>query len=164
MVMTSLETARILAIAVPSALLAGAYGFEFIGGLHPCEMCYWQRWAHMAALAFGLGSFALRGLADKGRSFVWLAALFVFVSGAIGTWHAGVEAGIFAGVTQCAAIGASGSTQDVLTHIMSAPLVRCDEVPWSLFAVSMAGWNAIISIGLSMVIAWLSLRRPRIRT
>jgi disulfide bond formation protein DsbB len=162
---TPLQQARILAVAVPAAMLAGAYAFQYVGGLFPCEMCYWQRWAHMAGLAFGIAAFAFRGLPDGGRAFVWLAALGIFASGAIGAWHAGVEAGIFEGATQCAAIaGGGGTAEEALAGILSAPLIRCDQVPWSFLAISMAGWNAILSIGLSLVILWLSLRRPRIRT
>lgn len=159
--MTSLQRARLLSLLVPAAMLAAAYAFQYLGGLYPCEMCWWQRWAHMAALAFAAASFALRGMPDKGRAMVWLAALAIFVSGAIGGYHAGVEAGIFEGLTQCATTVSSGSAADLLRDIMAAPIVRCDQVPWSLFGISMAGWNAILSIAASLVIAWLSLRRPR---
>ena len=76
--------ARLLSLLVPGALLAGAFAFEYIGGLPPCEMCWWQRWAHMVAVLFALGAFAGRGLPDRGRSFVWLAALSILVSGIIG--------------------------------------------------------------------------------
>lgn len=148
-----------LALLVPAALLAGAYGSQHWGGLHPCEMCYWQRWSHFAALAFALLSFA--PMADKGRSFVWLAAIAIFVSGGIGAYHAGVEAGIFEGFTQCTARAAGGSTEDMLANILDTPLIRCDEVQWSFLGISMAGWNAIVSILSATVIAWLSLRRPR---
>ena len=156
--MTSLQQARALALLVPAALLAGAYGSQYWGGLHPCEMCYWQRWPHFAAIAFALISLAMRGAADKGRSFVWLAALAIFISGAIGVYHAGVEAGVFEGMTQCSATGGSG---DILADIMATPLIRCDEVQYSFLGISMAGWNAIISIGFASLIAWLSLRKPR---
>ncbi|HEV2078491.1 MAG TPA: disulfide bond formation protein B [Allosphingosinicella sp.] len=159
--MTSLQQARALALLVPSALLAGAYGSQYLGGLHPCEMCYWQRWPHFAAIAFALVSFAVAGAADKGRSFVWLAALAMLVSGGIGAYHAGVEAKIFEGVTQCANL--SGGSGDILADIMARPLVRCDEVQFSFLGVSMAGWNAIISIGFGLLILWLSLRRPKAR-
>lgn len=147
---------------VPAALLAGAYGSQYLGGLHPCEMCYWQRWPHFAAIAFALVSFAMRGTADKGRSFVWLAALSILTSGAIGVFHAGVEAGIFEGVTQCSSM--SSGSGDILADIMATPLIRCDQVQFSFLGISMAGWNAIISIGFALVIAWLSLRRPAART
>ena len=161
--MTSLGLAKALALLVPAALLAGAFGSEYIGGLFPCEMCWWPRYAHMAALAFALVAVAggVR-LPDRGRSFVWLAALAILVSGAIGAYHAGVEAGIFEGFTQCTA-GVSGATAgDLLKEIMNRPLVRCDDVQWALFGISMAGWNAILSIAAALVILWLSLKRsPR---
>lgn len=160
--MTSLEKARWLALLVPAALLAGAYGSQYLGGLHPCDMCYWQRWPHMAAIALALGSFALRGQADQGRSLVWLAALAILASGAIGFYHAGVELGVFEGLTQCSSSSVGGSNADILADIMATPVIRCDQVQWSLFGISMAGWNAIVSIGFGLVITWLSIRRPRL--
>jgi disulfide bond formation protein DsbB len=158
---TSLQQARGLAVLVPAALLAAAFGSEYWGGLWPCEMCWWQRWAHMAGLALALLSLLLSSTADFGRSFVWLAALAIFASGAIGAYHAGVEADVFEGFTQCVAQAGGGSSDDLLKAIMDAPLVRCDEVQWSFLGISMAGWNAIVSIGFALVILWLSLRRPR---
>ena len=161
--MTGLDKARLLAVLVPAGLLAGAHGSQYLGGLVPCEMCYWQRWPHFAALALGLASFALMNrMPDRGRSLVWLAALAILTSGAIGIYHAGVELGIFEGVTQCSTFSSSGG--DTLASIMSAPLVRCDQVQWELLGISMAGWNAILSTGFALVILWLSLRRPRTRT
>jgi disulfide bond formation protein DsbB len=83
----------------------------------------------------------------------------MLASGAIGVYHAGVELGIFEGLTQC-----STSSGGTLADIMSTPLVRCDEVQWSLLGISMAGWNALLSIGFGALILWLSLKRPPIRT
>ena len=154
-----LGLAKALALLVPAALLAGAYGSQYLGGLAPCEMCYWQRYAHMAGLAFAIAALAAGRLPDRGRSFVWLAALGILASGAIGAYHAGVEAGIFEGFTQCTATVGGGSVEDRLTQIMRAPLIRCDQVQWSLLGISMAGWNAILSAGSALLILWLSLKR-----
>lgn len=159
--MTGLDKARLLSLAVPAALLAGALGSQHIGGLFPCEMCYWQRWPHYAAIALALLSYALRRQPDRGRSLVWLAALAILTSGAIGVYHAGVEAGIFEGLTQCAAGGSGGSAEDIFADIMATPIVRCDQVQFSFLGISMAGWNALLSISSALVILWLSLRRPR---
>jgi disulfide bond formation protein DsbB len=157
--MRDIDRARLLAALVPAGLLAGAHGSQYLGGLVPCEMCYWQRWPHFAALAFALLSYALiNRLPDRGRSLVWLAALAMLVSGGIGAYHAGVELGIFEGVTQCTSTSAV-----TVSDILSAPLIRCDQVQWELLGISMAGWNAIVSIGFGLGILWLSLRRPRIR-
>ena len=159
-----LGLARLLSLVVPAGLLAGAYGFQHVGGLAPCEMCYWQRYPHWAALAFALLSYATRArLPDRGRSFVWLAALAIFASGAIGAYHAGVEAGIFEGFTQCTAT-LGGSGEDALARILSAPLVRCDQVQWELLGISMAGWNAILSVAAALMILWLSLKPSPIQS
>jgi disulfide bond formation protein DsbB len=157
----ALELAKALALLIPAALLAGAYGSQYLGGLAPCEMCYWQRWPHMAALVLALGAFLLSGLPDRGRSFVWLAAFAILVSGGIGIYHAGVEAGIFAGVTECTATGVGGSADEMLKSIMAKPMIRCDEIQFAFLGISMAGWNAIISIAGALLILWLSLKRPR---
>jgi disulfide bond formation protein DsbB len=158
--MTSLDKARALALGVPAALLAGALGSQYLGGLHPCEMCHWQRWPHYAAVALALIAYLMRGSADRGRSFVWLAALAILTSGLIGAYHAGVELGIFEGFTQCTS-SAGGSTQDILKDIMATPFIRCDQVQFEFLGISMAGWNAILSTAAALTILWLSLRRPR---
>ena len=156
--MTRLQLAKLLAALAPAALLAGAYGSQSIGGLAPCEMCYWQRYAHMAGLFFALVAMAMSRMPDRGRALVWLAAASIFISGAIGVYHAGVELGIFEGFTQCTAVAAAGSAQDMLNQILSAPVIRCDQVQWEFLSVSMAGWNAIISISCAIAITWLTLK------
>jgi disulfide bond formation protein DsbB len=159
---TALDKAKALALIVPAALLAGAWGSELIGGLYPCEMCWWQRYAHLVALGFAVLALLLgRRMPDRGRSLVWLAALGIMASGLIGAYHAGVEAKIFEGFTQCTSTGSAGSTEDLLKQIMNAPLIRCDQIQFEFLGISMAGWNAILSLGFALVILWLSLRRPR---
>ena len=96
----SLRLAQWLAVLVPAGLLGGALGSQYLGGLHPCEMCFWQRWPHWAALPLAGLSFFLPRVS---RPLVLLAALAIAVSGAIGVFHAGVEAGWWEGLTACTA-------------------------------------------------------------
>jgi disulfide bond formation protein DsbB len=152
--------AKAVALLVPAALLAGAYGSQYLGGLAPCEMCYWQRYAHMVGLAFALAAVIGGGMPDRGRSFVWLAALGILASGAIGFYHAGVELAYFEGFTQCTATVGGGSSEDIFKQIMAAPITRCDQVQWAFLGISMAGWNAILSFAGALTVLWLSLKRP----
>lgn len=143
--------ARALALILPSALMIGALGSQYIGGLYPCEMCHWQRWPHDVAIVAALFAFGTRvdGLA---RLFVSVAALGIFTSGAIGVFHAGVEYGWWQGLTTCSTT-ASAVT---LEAIMNAPVIRCDAPQWTLFGISLAGFNALFSISGALVIAsWL---------
>jgi len=155
----ALTAAKALALLIPAALLAGAYGSQYLGGLAPCQMCYWQRWPHMVALAFALAAFLLARLPDRGRSFVWLAALAILTSGAIGIWHVGVEAGFIP--STC--VSACEGTGDELMKCLMQPRIPCDAIQFQFLGISMAGWNAIISIAGALLILWLSLKRPRDR-
>lgn len=150
--------ARLVALLLPLALLGGALGSQYVGGLVPCEMCYWQRWPHGAAIL--LAGLAFAGPAESARSrlFTLAAAAAIAVSGAIGVYHAGVELGIFEGLTACSSIAAGGSTDQLLRDIMATPLVRCDQVQFAFLGISMAGWNAILSLGGAGLIALLALR------
>ena len=152
-----LALAKAVALLVAGGLLAAAFAFQYWGGLYPCDMCWWQRYAHLAALAL----VAVALLTGGGRPLIVLAALAIAASGAIGFYHAGVELGWFEGFTQCTSTAAGGSAEEVLKEIMAAPMVRCDDVQWSLLGLSMAGWNAILSLGAALVILWLSLKKPR---
>ncbi|HEY0114304.1 MAG TPA: disulfide bond formation protein B [Allosphingosinicella sp.] len=156
---SSLTLAKALALLIPAALLAGAYGSQYLGGLYPCPMCHWQRWPHWVAVALAIGALLLTRMPDRGRSFVWLAALAILVSGGIGVWHAGVEAGVFP--STC--VSACSGTGEELMRCLMQPRIACDAIQWKdpVVGISMAGWNAIISILGALMILWLSLKRPR---
>lgn len=149
-----LKTARLLALAVPVALLGGALLSEYVGKLYPCEMCWWQRYPHGVAILSAAAALASPLNAPRTRMLTWLAALAIAVSGAIGAFHAGVEYGWWEGLTTCTTSGATS-----LEDIMAVPLIRCDQVQWSLLGISLAGFNAILSLGGALVIALLARQR-----
>lgn len=153
--------ARLVALLLPLGLLGGALGSQYLGGLHPCEMCYWQRWPHEAAIVLALLSFTAPAGSPRSRTLVLLAALAIAISGGIGVYHAGVEAKIFEGFTQCTALPRTTSAAELLKEITHAPLVRCDEVQFRFLGISMAGWNAILSLTGATLILLLSLKGKR---
>ena len=149
---------RLIALLLPIALLGGALGSQYLGGLHPCEMCYWQRWPHGAAIALAALAFTAPAESSRSRMLALLAASAIAISGAIGVYHAGVELGIFEGITTCTAMAAGGSTEVLLKQITQAPLVRCDQVQFQFLGISMAGWNAVLSLGGAAAVAFLTLK------
>jgi disulfide bond formation protein DsbB len=153
--------ARLIALLLPVALLGGALGSQYFGGLHPCEMCYWQRYPHGVAIVLALLSFTAPAASPRSRALTLLAALAIAVSGAIGVYHAGVEAKIFEGFTQCTALPRASSTAELLKEITHAPLIRCDEVQFRFLGISMAGWNAILSLTGAAAILLLTLKGKR---
>jgi disulfide bond formation protein DsbB len=131
-----------IAIAVGSGgalLVLGALGIQYIAGIAPCEMCHWQRWAHIAAAIVGI----LGGLSVKrestARNLAWAAIAFVLLSGLIGAYQTGTEYHILPGPAACT------GHRYVLGSNMPPPEVQCDVVTWSLFGLSMASYNALWS-------------------
>ena len=148
------RTARALALAAPAALLGGAYLGQYAFHLIPCEMCWWQRYAHFAALALAL----LALLRPSSQILTWLAALAILIGGLLGLYHSGVEYGWWQGVTACTSEVKLGD--DPLSAILNAPMIRCDQVQWSLAGISLAGFNFLISVPAALLIFAL-LRRGR---
>ena len=144
----NLKLAQRAAVALPTLLLVGAYVSQYGFGLYPCEMCWWQRWPHFAAVALALVSF----FAPPRRLWVALAAGGILTSGLIGLFHAGVEYGWWEGITSCASIPLTSEGESALDAIMNAPVVRCDEPAWTLLGISLAGFNFLISAAGSLFV------------
>lgn len=136
-----------------AALLLGAFAFQHLGGMAPCKLCLWQRWPHGAAVAIGLVALLL-----PGRVLPILGALAALATAGIGAWHTGVERGWWEGPSTCSSAAPGNlSADELFDRIMTAPLVRCDEVPWEMLGLSMASWNAVVSLGLAAL--WLMAAR-----
>ncbi len=137
-----------------AALLLGALVFQHWGGLAPCVLCLWQRWPHVVAIAAGLvGMFLIRqGRRGEAGWATLVAAAALAVTAGIGAYHAGVEWRWWEGTAACGATGPVASTAAALRdQLLAAPVVRCDEIAWSMFGISMAGWNFLISGALALV-------------
>jgi disulfide bond formation protein DsbB len=151
--MTSNRIAQILG-AIALAMIVGALGFQYIAHFPPCEMCHWQRWPLIAAAIIGIigGSFVQSG----SRALALLVILLVATSGVIGFYQAGVEWHFFPGPEACT------GTRFVfhgLDNLNEPGAVRCDVAAWRLFGISLAGYNAIISLGSALTGLALLLRK-----
>ena len=145
--------------AASAAMLLGAFYFQEIEGLQPCPLCIAQRWAHAVSLAIGL----LLALGIGGRGFArpWLAALtLAFLAGAgIAAYHVGVEQQLFDSAF-CGVSAGADSIEALKAELLATEVARCDEIPWSLAGISMAGYNLLISLALAAMALWALVRPP----
>lgn len=151
-----------LAGAGSASVLASALVFQSLG-FQPCELCILQRWPHLAAAVLAALVWALWQKAPALRPPLSLAgaALMVLSSG-LGLYHSGVERHIFAGPDSCTS-GPVGtlSASDLLAQINAAPLVRCDEIVWDIFGITMPNLNAAASLGFAALWLWAALKARR---
>lgn len=160
--MLDTRTTALLILAASAGLLGGALAFQYLGGYAPCVLCHWQRYAHAATMALVVLALAV----PRAASWLTAAAGLALLTGAgIAFFHIGVEQQWWAGTAECgSAVGGAASIEELRARLMGQPIVRCDEVAWSLFGVSMAGYNFILSLALAALAlysAGTSLRSTR---
>ncbi|MBV9076719.1 MAG: disulfide bond formation protein B [Methylobacteriaceae bacterium] len=150
--------AATLVLAVAAATILGALASQHLFGLIPCKLCLEQRQPYYLGLPLALatllappGSWRRLGLALLALLFVWSAALAIN--------HAGVEWGFWLGPADCAGGGANpASVGDLMAAIQRSRVVSCTEAAWRFLGLSLAGWNALISLGLALFAAQAAWR------
>jgi len=142
-------------------VLGAALLSQYWGGLAPCELCLLQRWPWAAAIAIALVAL----VAGSRGALPWVALVLAAVfalSMAFAFYHVGVEQHWFAGPSACTA-GATGAMtlEEMKRQILGTAPVLCDRVQWSLFGVSLAGWNLLASLGMAAICAGVFTRTRR---
>jgi len=137
---------------VAGLILGTAFASQIFGGLAPCELCWWQRYPYMAIIGVSLVGTFVKAIPQK-LLLLLLAALFLTDAG-LALFHVGVEQHWWEGLPTCSStIDFTDNIKDALDAIMNTAVVRCDEVAWSLFGVSMAGYNMLAALVMSSFLA-----------
>ncbi len=147
--MPTARAAALIVVIASLTLLGGALAFQYLGGYAPCVLCHWQRYAHAAAIVLAGTALAVPGA----RPLLLVAAALAELAGAgIAFFHIGVEQHWWQGTAECgSAVGGAGSIEELRARLLAQPVVRCDEVAWSLFGLSMAGYNFLASLALGLL-------------
>lgn len=146
-----------LATLGSAVLLVAAFGFQYLGGLAPCEMCLWQRWPHAAAVVIGAV-----GIAQPRSVIAWAGALSMLTGAGIALLHTGVERGWWVLNLTCTGGGEDLGSMDItalLDPTQGGEIVLCTDVAWSMLGLSMASWNGIASLVLMGL--WIAAARAR---
>jgi disulfide bond formation protein DsbB len=148
-----------LAVLVLALLaIGGAWFSQLVLGLMPCELCLLQRWPYyvgvpLAALAWLLAR-AISAPRSVLSALLFVLALVFLVSAGLGVYHAGVEWGFWAGPSACTGqYAAPGSTDDFLKSLDAGPSIRCDQAAIRILGLSLAGWNALVSLLIAAIAA-----------
>jgi len=159
----ALENPRLapaLIVAVSLAALGIVLVAQYVGGLEPCALCVYQRYAYLGALAAGLAGLAFGRNPAACRLTVALAALAFLAGAGLAFFHVGVEQLWWQGTAECqgSALDPSASIADLRKQLLQTRPVACDQIPWSLFGLSIAGYNVLASLAFAAAAAWAALR------
>lgn len=152
----------LLLFAASAGALATAYISEYFFGLKPCILCWYQRYAFMASGALALLALVFQSSSTFCRLLLWAAGLGYLINAATALFQVGVEELWWRGTDACHApeLDLEGSVDALRESLLAEPVVPCDVVQWSLFGISMAGYNIPYSLGLAALAALVLLRKP----
>ena len=149
--------AAIVVAVVGAAALLGAWFFQYVIGLSPCPLCMEQRVAYYfviplaAMVALGVSV----GASPKVIQLAMVAmAIGMLWNSGLGVYHSGVEWKWWPGPQECTGNPSFGNVNDLQEQLKHMVLVRCDVAQWRFLGLSLAGYNALISLGMAVVALW----------
>ena len=149
----------------PALLAAGgiaavnaALFMQFVVGVQPCVLCLYQRIPYVLVGLLGLTALVFGRRRRLRVALLVLIGLAMLVDCGTAVFHVGVENHWWEGTPSCGAPAPAASEEDLRRQLLEGPVVRCDEVSWSLFGISLAGYNIPLALGLAMF-AFVAARR-----
>jgi disulfide bond formation protein DsbB len=154
------RTAAVLILLAAGATIGGALVMQHGFGYQPCQLCLLQRDPYYLALPVALATALSPPRSVWSRIGLGLLALVFLVSAGLGAYHAGVEWGLWPGPSDCGGAGATqpSGVNDFLRSLERTRVVSCTEAAWRFLGLSLAGWNALISLGLAALASWAAAR------
>lgn len=168
-ILHSILSRPLYAIWFFGGLSAAALGLAFMAqygyGLAPCILCLYQRWPFAVIIAMSVLSSLLIKKCPKAATWVLgFISLTFFTNTVFAFYHTGVERKWWPSFLEaCTIPKMEGNIADVLAKIQTAPIVRCDEIPWTdpVLGLSMANYNVVFCLILGILALYAAIKAPR---
>ena len=141
----------IIVFATSFFSLAAALYVEYVLGFKPCILCIYQRIPYAVALLISLIAF-FNG--NKMTLLIILGLTFV-ASALLSGYHVGIEKGIIEPIFSCTGDNINALEKEEILKSLNNIQPDCRDVDFSLFGISLATLNFIISFVLTIVIVYI---------
>jgi len=133
-----------ISFLISSLMLFSAFYLEYFHGALPCDLCITQRWFHGAIIAY---SFIIIVIIKKtliSKKFLMIGGAILWLSSSLaGLYHFGIEMNFWTGPDGCSSN--IDFSKDTLTYLLNKSPIKCDEIMFEIFGLSLAAWNALAS-------------------
>ena len=145
-----------ISFLVSSSMLLSAFYLEYFHGALPCDLCITQRWFHALIITYSLISLFILENFFRAKT-IWLLGLSTtwLTSAIAGLYHFGIEMNFWTGPDDCSSN--IDFSKDLLTYLLNKSPIKCDEIMFEIFGLSLAGWNALLSFLIFLAISYFMI-------
>ena len=141
-----------LSIFISSLMLISAFYLEYFQDALPCDLCITQRWFHALIISYSLTVILILKKKIVSNKLVLLGLSITWVASSIaGLYHFGIEMNFWKGPDECSSN--IDFSKDLLTYLLNKSPIKCDEVMFKILGFSLAGWNALISFIMFLIMS-----------
>ena len=147
-----------ISFLISSSMLLSAFYLEYFHDAFPCDLCITQRWFHALIISYSLIAIFIhekKFLANKfiliGLSITWIA------SSVAGLYHFGIEMNYWNGPDECSS--SIDFSKDLLKYLLNKSPIKCDEVMFKILGLSLAGWNALMSFVMFLIVSVFLIKK-----
>ena len=132
------------------SLVAALY-VEYILGFKPCILCIYQRIPYAIAILVSLSAFLIGN-----RNILLIILGLTFLAGILlSGYHVSIEKGIIEPLFSCTGENIKALEKEEILKSLNNIQPDCKDVDFSIFGVSLATLNFIISFVLTIVIVYI---------
>ena len=131
--------------------LAAALYVEYILSFKPCVLCIYQRIPYAIALLISLIAF----FNGNKKKLLLILGLTFMASVLLSGYHVGIEKGIIEPIFSCTGDNINALEKEEILKSLNNIQPDCRDVDFSLFGISLATLNFIISFVLTIVIVYI---------
>ena len=125
-------------------MLSSAFYLEYFHGALPCDLCITQRWFHGAIITYSLIIILILNKISISKKLLLVGGGILWLSSSVaGLYHFGIEMNFWTGPDGCSSN--IDFSKDTLTYLLNKSPIKCDEIMFEIFGLSLAGWNALAS-------------------
>ena len=151
-----------ISFLLSSLMLISAFYLEYFHGALPCDLCITQRWFHGAIISYSLIIiFFLDKISISEKLLLFGGGILWLSSSIAGLYHFGIEMNFWTGPDGCSSN--IDFSKDTLTYLLSKSPIKCDEVMFKIFGLSLAGWNAVASFLIFLLASILLFNKRLIK-
>ena len=147
-----------ISFLISSSMLLSAFYLEYFHDAFPCDLCITQRWFHALIISYSLIAIFIHEKQIIANKFILIGLSITWIASSVaGLYHFGIEMNFWSGPDECSS--SIDFSKDLLKYLLNKSPIKCDEVMFKILGLSLAGWNALMSFVMFLIVSVFLMKK-----